>query len=998
MKYVFIILLILPILEVVAQKKDPLPIWEYTTYPGNQNTDYADNKYIVKDSFGYLWTFNSSSIERFDGYNFKSYFTYDEINSENDVQFVYRLHCGKNGEVYALSSAGLSVLNRETDRFEKIMDGFEPYAEGMMADFTSMVDHDGKYYLGSFVGFYEFDPTLKEWTFYDLTPDIEHKNAHHSRKVVWLITQDKYKPHLINIFGKAIYHQFDTRSRKIVQSFKMKGYSNTSVKNVSQVSPHKFYLSTFGSGVVIINNKTEEAIPFFVESSKKYGGIPFRAVHSSGFLDNYYIATGTDDPIAFIDTTTKEVVYFNDLGSNQFDFTSFDNQIYWCTIHKGLLKIQEEPFSSYYFNIPPEKPLRKVCSNNAENLVGLFSEENYLSFYDVDLNKLVYLDDVKNSVDLYHDKFTDEFLVETARGQFSVYDGNDLSFKRKLDLSFEGGTYDYMFTKNQYIFNNYGKLNFYSKKGVLEKSIDIPEKYYTYLQLHASYLSKFDDNHLLIQNPSHLIKVNIESGTFKEYQEFRNQGLIGSYSMDGVNLYTIKSRSGLVKYEYNEKQDTFLQKEIEYALPAYTTYQNFLCNDSLIWMRSKDNVKIFNMKSEKYLMDENFSISHFSLYNEFDVSSNAVWACGADEIMKIKIPTHFKELESINLESVETNKRNIVNRGLIELQPDESTIKFHWSSPYFGNARTITYYTLLEGRDNTWERLGEVQEKLYLGLNPGDYTLFVKAFVPGSKIYQNELIKFRILPPWYQTWWFYSLLALTLIGGLYSAYRFRLEAITKKNKLEKRIAQLELKALKAQLNPHFIFNSLNSIKRLIQKNENKVAIEYLLLFSSMIRNVLDLSDKKSVTLREELEFSEKYLKMEKLRFKKNFEYEIYFDDDYFLDDYTLPAMILQPHLENAIWHGIMPLEKMNGKVYVNVFETEDFVNVRIEDNGIGRKASAEINAKMKGNIHKSKGQSLSIDRLKLTSLSREQEITTEIIDKDPNGDNPGTTVVIKIKK
>ena len=222
--------------------------------------------------------------------------------------------------------------------------------------------------------------------------------------------------------------------------------------------------------------------------------------------------------------------------------------------------------------------------------------------------------------------------------------------------------------------------------------------------------------------------------------------------------------------------------------------------------------------------------------------------------------------------------------------------------------------------------------------------------------------------------------------------------ITKKNKLEKRIAQLELKALKAQLNPHFIFNSLNSIKRLIQKNENKVAIEYLLLFSSMIRNVLDLSDKKSVTLREELEFSEKYLKMEKLRFKKNFEYEIYFDDGYFLDEYNLPSMILQPHLENAIWHGIMPLKDRNGKVLVNVFETDDYVIIRIEDNGIGRKASHEINAKMKTNIHTSKGQSLSIDRLKLTSLSREQEITTEIVDKDPQSDNTGTIINIKLKK
>ena len=279
-------------IEVTAQKTDPLPYWDYTTYLGNQNTDYADNKYIIKDSLGYLWTFNSSSIERFDGQNFKTYFTFDGINSENDVQFVYKMYCAKNGDVYALSSKGLSVLNRETDKFEKLMGGFVPYGEGVMPDFTSMVEYEGKIYLGAFVGFYEFDPALEKWTFYDLTPDIKHENAHHSRKVVWHIVQDEYKPHIINLFGKADYYQFDTRSKKIIKSFKYKILKRSSVKKTTQVSPEKFYISTYGSGVLTVNTETEETKVLYNGSLKKYDGIPFRATHSSVFYKNFYVATG----------------------------------------------------------------------------------------------------------------------------------------------------------------------------------------------------------------------------------------------------------------------------------------------------------------------------------------------------------------------------------------------------------------------------------------------------------------------------------------------------------------------------------------------------------------------------------------------------------------------------------------------------------------------------------------------------------------------------------
>lgn len=987
-----------PFLDMTAQESSSLPDWNYTTYVGNQNTDYSDNKYIIKDSLGYIWTHNSSSIERFDGIRFKSYFTHNDVNTKNNVRFVYNMYCAKDGSLYALSSAGLSQYNRITDQFELMMDGFEPYGEGLNADFTYMAKKDGILYISSFVGMYEVDPKQKSWKYYDLTPTIEHKNAHHSKKVIWYLLEDKYDPDLIHLFGKSHYYRFNTDSKKIVKSIKYFPYKNMSAHKATQVSPNEFYMSTYGGGVVKLNTITEKSENFFNESSKTINDRQFRVVMSSDFVNGYYIATGYDDPIAFIDTATKEVKYLEELGTIHNDFTTFDGKTYWCNIPKGLVKLDEYQYQEYFLDLPQNTQLKKAIPNEDDTFVALLDKDKNLRFYDVANQKIVQLKNYKRCLNIIQDRFNNEFLLETSRGRFAVLNAKDLSYKKDLTLAFENEYYNTIITPGQYIFNNHGHLNIFNKSGNLISSIEIPEKYYYYHQIKTSWISPFRENQIILQNLAHLLVINTETSTYKEYPEFRNQDVAYSYSLDGNEIYTVKSRSGIAKYAYDEKLDSFLQKPIECNLPAFSTYQNILFNDSLVWLRAKDNVKIFNLKSERYEMDKNFPVSYYSVYNPIAASSSGIWMGGGADILKINTPTYFKEIEGIILESVETNYRKINEREEIVLQPDESTIKFNWSSPYYGQSRSLNFYTRLEGRDDQWENLGENREKLYLGLNPGTYTFHVKASAAGSKIVKEELIRFEILPPWYKTWWFYCLISLLILGVLYSIYKYRLSTITKANQLEKRIAQLELKALKAQLNPHFIFNSLNSIKRLIQKNENKVAIEYLLLFSSMIRNVLDLSDKKSVSLREELEFSEKYLKMEKLRFRKNFEYEIYFDDDAFLDDYNLPAMILQPHLENAIWHGIMPLEDRNGKVFVNIFETEDSVIVRIEDNGIGRKASAEINASMRSNIHTSKGQSLSIDRLKLSSLSRDQEITTEIIDKDPESDNPGTIVNIKLKK
>jgi sensor histidine kinase YesM len=214
---------------------------------------------------------------------------------------------------------------------------------------------------------------------------------------------------------------------------------------------------------------------------------------------------------------------------------------------------------------------------------------------------------------------------------------------------------------------------------------------------------------------------------------------------------------------------------------------------------------------------------------------------------------------------------------------------------------------------------------------------------------------------------------------------------------EKELLELEAKALRAQMNPHFIFNCLNSIKSLIQQNENEKSVNYLTTFSKLIRTLLNNADKKEISLYDEIETCTYYLQLEAMRFDMKFSYSVNIDKDIDLKSVWVPALIIQPFIENAIWHGIVP-RNTGGNVLINVRRNNDCIEIIVEDDGIGREAS-RLNKSSGGLVHESKGVNLTQSRLELDNLLRQRQAKLEIIDKkDEKGIATGTNVVIKIKE
>ena len=298
--------------------------------------------------------------------------------------------------------------------------------------------------------------------------------------------------------------------------------------------------------------------------------------------------------------------------------------------------------------------------------------------------------------------------------------------------------------------------------------------------------------------------------------------------------------------------------------------------------------------------------------------------------------------------------------------------------------------------------MGNNRSATFTNLNPGDYLFKVKATnsdgVWGTK---TASLKLTVLAPWWRTWWFRSLVFLSLLGIGISFYRYRFNQISEreaiKTSLNKRIAEVKMEALRAQMNPHFMFNALTSINLFVLKNDTDAASFYLNKFSKLMRDVLDHSRSELITVEEEINTLKLYVEIEKMRFKENFTFKFDIDPEARLNEFKIPPLIIQPYVENAIWHGLKNKKEGEALLTIKVFEDAKYFNIIVEDNGIGRDKAKEIK---ESNVirHKSHGLNLTEERIKYFNETYAVQSSLETNDlKNANHEAIGTQIVYKIK-
>ncbi len=269
-------------------------------------------------------------------------------------------------------------------------------------------------------------------------------------------------------------------------------------------------------------------------------------------------------------------------------------------------------------------------------------------------------------------------------------------------------------------------------------------------------------------------------------------------------------------------------------------------------------------------------------------------------------------------------------------------------------------------------------------------------FMYGGFILLTETGLDRYLPQWFID---HMLFIIILIDGILFMLALTVrdrQMVIEKTQLQQQATISELKALRTQMNPHFIFNCLNAIKSYTLNHDTEGADFYLTKFSKLIRQVLENSRSEKITLQNELETLTLYLDMEKLRAGDKLEYEIHLPDDLEMDFIEIPPMLIQPYVENAIWHGLMHKET-GGKIIVDCRQKDDkYLFVTILDNGIGRDGAAAFKSKT-ATRHKSFGMKITSERMDIIKqlYNIETKITIEDL-KDTSGLGIGTKVTLEI--
>jgi ligand-binding sensor domain-containing protein len=432
---------------------------------------------------------------------------------------------------------------------------------------------------------------------------------------------------------------------------------------------------------------------------------------------------------------------------------------------------------------------------------------------------------------------------------------------------------------------------------------------------------------------------------------------------------------------------------------------NVFISDNIIWAgtnRGLNKISISGMKPFKTNI-EYYNVSNGLISDEINdiaLGNNKVYLATNEGLAVInEEKTVYTKTElSLYINSVKINDKDTSIASSYALKHNQNTINISFAGVSFRNSKNIIYRYRLLGLDTTW-RITTNRDVQFTSLPDGEYEFQLTAQNTGKTSSIKPItIHFTISPPFYKTPWFLILLILGSAIIVTVIINIRIRGIRKKEEerttLNKKFSELNLNALRSQMNPHFTFNVLNSIQFYIANNDPESAQLYIAKFSRLIRMILDHSRTEYITLGEEIKMLTLYIELEKLRFENKFFYTLRTDESLNSDAINIPGMLIQPFVENSIKHGIR-FKKGEARIDISFKVSGSILICTITDNGIGRAEAAKIkNGDMD---HKSAGTSIVSDRIEALGILFKGKLKNYTIDlKDENGNPAGTSVIIEI--
>lgn len=426
-----------------------------------------------------------------------------------------------------------------------------------------------------------------------------------------------------------------------------------------------------------------------------------------------------------------------------------------------------------------------------------------------------------------------------------------------------------------------------------------------------------------------------------------------------------------------------------------------LCLDSSnrLWIATTNGLNCFEPNKRKFTrLFKSDGLAENNLEGLLQADNNTIFVGTTNTITTFnanKVLADTNNIKAIITEILLNNENHTWIPGIeknIEVPYANNNLTVHFTVPNYCATSSNKYYYLLEGADTTWQEVntGDLQ---FTKLQSGTYTLYVSAKPEKSEFV--DVLKIHVAYPFYKTWWFVLFCIVSSLTIIFFIYRIKAKALQEKIRLQKSFTQqlkeAEMQSLRSQMNPHFIFNTLNAINSFIVENKKEEASDYLVVFSKLIRNILENSRHESISLDKEITALKLYLQLEQVRLEQSFDYHITIAESIDTIGIHVPPLIIQPFVENAIWHGLRNKDT-HGNVWVKIKQlTDEAIQIIIEDDGIGRSNASKLKANQKN--HKSYG--IEITQKRITLLHTKNHILIE--DRMMDNVISGTIVTIHLQ-
>lgn len=483
-------------------------------------------------------------------------------------------------------------------------------------------------------------------------------------------------------------------------------------------------------------------------------------------------------------------------------------------------------------------------------------------------------------------------------------------------------------------------------------------------------------------------------------------GSMRAISVIGDNAYIVDADQGFFEFSIADSLWNLRHHySIASGLISNNVFEMSMAPDSSLWLSTSlglvrfDPVHrsfisySFNQNLEQLYQDRQVVFNRAG-YMAVNTSHHVIWS-DADRLAPGMYNTHLI-INSVNI----SGQESLAGVAWPEDKPVVLTFKdksvgFGLACLGCGNSEMYRTMYRIKGFDKEWQTATQLRSAQYSGLPPGSYRLEAQSF----HLWNNNMIAALSIPvevkgPLWLQWWFILLTVLSLAALIYYFMWLKIHNVRKEERIKteyvKKISELEMSALRAQMNPHFMFNSMNSIKHYILKNDRVKAAEYLSMFSQLIRDILNYSQYQEISLADELKTLTSYIQLEQLRFQGEFEYRIDVAPDLDPHEIAVQPLILQPYVENAIWHGLMHKDGAR-MLELSVCRANGQLVVSIRDNGIGRQRAMEIRSRSK--LHKSYG--LQITKTRVQMQNKTSDIVIEDL-FDAEGGATGTCVWVYI--